>query len=688
MSSPFSCLPPELISYILVLAHLHAPFFIPPNPSCRCPEQTHQVPRPTFPALYTLLTISRSIRAAAFSTPQLFTTLEVNLSVFPHPCSASNLHHYDGDLSSMAPKINNFFSRSGQSLPLTLRLRAMDWEEWYEYTTGHLYTNRAVYLRNSPDSNDEVLVPLAFIYNSNPFGMLSEIPFSVESMLSLRREYFKTLAYEVQQFISDVVLNASFQGRWEILQLEVPVHFGFKDLLASLVASGARTTPAWKSLRTLRLTASYEDSSLTPAEGTGSLLFGGESIQAPNLKDLRLDLRTAVKPSCSTNFSREPFGFDSTSSSTITNLRLDTYTTTPQLIFLLSSASGLEMCDVRLHADVMDEEDMDTGLGAAPPPVGQVPLPTPSAVWATKPRGRTLLPRLTYLAIRSAYHLNLLNHLCAPALRGLYVEMDIDGEELDAILWEEDYGRGVGGDNIDDDDYNASNQFLIPTTNDESTPAEILEAFVHACSATSSSSELQTGIRYLKFVSVPMCDSSLIHILRLTPQLRELRVWWGPAGRFIDELLPASVLRETSGLVPIFNTGNALPICIGQLRYLERHPNYPHQHYPRSRLQRATTFVPYLEYLYVNILPRRREQVVYLKERLHRLAETRKTAFLEYAKDAMESGAFGRDQATSASRPEKIGPLNFATIRFNERDCQRLGLERMDTEMPEFECSA
>jgi hypothetical protein len=262
--------------------------------------------------------------------------------------------------------------------------------------------------------------------------------------------------------------------------------------------------------------------------------------------------------------------------------------------------------------------------------------------------------------------------------------MDIDGEELDAILWEEDYGRGVGGGSADDEDYSASTQFPIPTTNERSTPAEILEAFVHVCSATSSSSELQTGIRYLKFVSVPICDSSLIHILRLTPQLRELRVWWGPAGRFIDELLPASVLRETSGLVPIFNTSD-LPTCVGQLRYVERHPNHPHQRYPRSRLQRATTFVPYLEYLYVNILPRRREQVVHLKERLDRLAETRKVAFLQYAEHAMESGAFVHDQAT---RPEKIGPLNFAMIRFNERDCQRLGLERMDTEMPEFECSA
>ena len=700
MSSPFCRLPPELTSYILVLAHLHAPFFLPSNPSCRCPERTHQVPRPTFPALYILLTISRSIRAVAFSTPQLFTSLEVNLSVFPNPCPASNLYRYDGDLSTMAPKINSFFSRSGRSLPLTLRLRAMDWEEWYEYTTGHPYTNRAVYLQSSSDSNDQVLVPLAFIYNSNPFGIPPEIPFSVESMLSLRRQYFNTLTHQVQHFISDVILNPSLQGRWEFLQLEVPVHFGFKDLLSSLVASGAGTTPAWKALRTLRLTASYEDSSLAPAEGTGSLLFGGKSIQAPNLKDLRLDLRTAVKsPSISTNLSREPFSFDSIPSinptplsSTITNLRLDTYTTTPHLISLLSSVSGLEMCDVRLHADVMDEEEMDTGFGAAPPLVGQIPLPTPSSAWATvmKPRGRTLLPRLTYLAIRSAYHLNILNHLCAPALKGLYVEMDNDGEELDATLWEEDYGHGVGGGIVDEDDSSASIQFPIPTTNEQSTPAEILEAFVHACSATSSSLELRTGIKYLKLVSVPMCDSSLIHILRLTPQLRELRVWWGPAGRFIDELLPASVLREASGVVPIVNVSDMLPlplICVGQLRYVERHPNYPHQPYPRSRLQRATTFVPHLEYLYVNILPRRREQVAHLKERLERLADTRKAAYIEYVRHATESGAFVRDQATSASQPEKIGPLNFVMIRSNERDCQHLGLERMDTEMPEFECS-
>ena len=163
------------------------------------------------------------------------------------------------------------------------------------------------------------------------------------------------------------------------MQLE----FGFKDLLASLVASGARTTPAWKSLRTLRLTASDEDSSLTPAEGMGSLSFDGKSIQAPNLKNLRLDLRTAIKLTCSTNFSQEPFGLGSTSSliliqltpssSTITNLLLHTYTTTPQL---LSSALELEMCNAPLHAGVVDEEDMDTGPGAAPPPVGQVPFPT------------------------------------------------------------------------------------------------------------------------------------------------------------------------------------------------------------------------------------------------------------------------------------------------------------------------
>jgi len=97
-----------------------------------------------------------------------------------------------------------------------------------------------------------------------------------------------------------IILNPSFQDRWEVLELEIPVHFGFKDLLSSLVVSegpwGAQNTPAWKSLRTLRLTATYEDSSLTPAKSAGSFLFGGKTIQAPNLKDLRLNLRTAVKP--------------------------------------------------------------------------------------------------------------------------------------------------------------------------------------------------------------------------------------------------------------------------------------------------------------------------------------------------------------------------------------------------------
>jgi hypothetical protein len=43
--------------------------------------------------------------------------------------------------------------------------------------------------------------------------------------------------------------------------------------------------------------------------------------------------------------------------------------------------------------------------------------------------------------------------------------MDIDGEELDAILWEEDYGRGVGGGNVDDEDYSASTQFPIRAQN-------------------------------------------------------------------------------------------------------------------------------------------------------------------------------------------------------------------------------
>lgn len=47
--------------------------------------------------------------------------------------------------------------------------------------------------------------------------------------------------------------------------------------------------------------------------------------------------------------------------------------------------------------------------------------------------------------------------ICATALKSLYIEMDIDGDKLDVILLEENHGRGVGGDNVDDDDYNASN---------------------------------------------------------------------------------------------------------------------------------------------------------------------------------------------------------------------------------------
>ena len=706
MSSPFCRLPPELVSYILVLVHLHPPFFIPSSQSCRWRERPHRprpVPHPTLPAIYSLATISRSIHAVAFSTPQLFTSLDLNLSVFPNTRSASNLYPYEGDVLTAAPAINDFFSRSGGSLPLTLKLRLTDWEEWYdsEHTVGRSFANRGVYLRSSPDSNDPVFVPLAFIYNSSPVRLPPEIPFSMDSMLSLRRQYFDTFTHAVRRFISEVILNPSFQGRWEVLELEVPVHFGFKDLLSSLVTSkggwGAQNTPGWKFLRTLRLTATYEDSSLTPADGAGSFLFGGKSIQAPNLKDLRLDLRTAVKPTSiipSTGFSPQPFSFDATSSfssiqltppssSIITRLRLDTYTTTPQLLFLLASASGLEMCDVRLHADVMEDED----LNALPPLVGQVPLPTPTAIWGTKPRGRALLPRLQYLAIRSAYHLNILNHLCAPILKGLYVEMDNDEEETDMEWWQEDCGQGVGGGNLDNEDHNAAHQVVIPTTHEYSTPARILEAFVHACSVTSSSSDLPTGIRYLKLVSVPISDSSLINVVRLTPQLRELRVWWGPSGRFIDELLPASVLRTTSGLIPVITQSNIQ--CLGHLRYIERHPNYPHQCYPRSRLQRATTLVPYLEYLYLNIPLRRRDQVAHLRLRLGRLYGTRKAASIEYAKyrDGMEWGGFFHDQATSESPPEPVGPLNFVRIRFNERDSQHLSLERMKTEMPQFECS-
>ena len=48
----------------------------------------------------------------------------------------------------------------------------------------------------------------------------------------------------------------------------------------------------------------------------------------------------------------------------------------------------------------------------------------------------------------------------------------------------------------------------------------------------------------------------------------------------------------------------------------------------------------------------------------------------------MQAGAHG--QETSESAPEKIAPLNFAMVRFDD---QSLSLERMDTEMPEFECS-
>ena len=195
--------------------------------------------------------------------------------------------------------------------------------------------------------------------------------------------------------------------------MEIPVHFGFKDLLSSLVASegpwGAQNTPAWKSLRTLRLTATYEDSSLTPAKSAGSFLFGGKTIQAPNLKDLRLNLRTAVKPTPivipSTNISPQPFSFDATSSfSSIqltppssTIIRLDTYTTTPQLLFLLSSASGLEMCDIRLHADVMDEEDLNASL----PLAGQVPLPTPTPFVCDHTSERSCLTWLTQIKYRA-----------------------------------------------------------------------------------------------------------------------------------------------------------------------------------------------------------------------------------------------------------------------------------------------
>jgi hypothetical protein len=48
----------------------------------------------------------------------------------------------------------------------------------------------------------------------------------------------------------------------------------------------------------------------------------------------------------------------------------------------------------------------------------------------------------------------------------------------------------------------------------------------------------------------------------------------------------------------------------------------------------------------------------------------------------MQAGA--HEQEGYEPPPEKIAPLNFAMIRFDE---QPLSFERMDTEMLEFECS-
>ncbi|KDR72222.1 hypothetical protein GALMADRAFT_766261 [Galerina marginata CBS 339.88] len=541
-------LPNELISYIFVLAVLAPPFLSPPRPTSHCTTTTSrpkpiETRSPTPGSFTTLLLISRELRKTTIRTPQISASLSLVIPLLP------NIGHApppgqrpQNPFQARLPYIHTAIKRArGGVLPLRLYLSA-------SFPCPTLYSDA----------------------NAQPLGLVT----SARTAGWMRGD----LAHLTMPLFRDLVSRESWRERWEVLDLTLPKHFCFEQMLESLSSDHAHQR-RYEKLRTLALVCTHADKNGESSHAANGFLHSFKR-NAPLLEDVTLILKTTLAPtlppspatsgtSTSTagpvqthhNLSvltryptsievihinasaREAIHHHASYASyasmpsaptlshsaqrmwtTLKRLTLDTYTTSMQLAYIVAHTPALEKLDVVMSGD-------DTGAATTTsfnfsPASLQDPQKS-RADLSEEPR--IVLAHMRTLVLRSASKLELLDYIVAPQLKGLYVEMNVDvglASEIPA---------------------QALTRFLIacasPPASFQASQDDRMDEHAPRCQQSPNH-----PLQYLKLVSFPLSDASILSVLGVVPNLEELRMWWvgDTRGTWVEGLTPSRLLVPTN----------------------------------------------------------------------------------------------------------------------------------------------